>query len=140
MIFLKRIFASKELKVALGVIDELDLFFSKQTSIGGNGFEIIKNELTEFVTENEATLIKFYNNGQSPRVSVLYATADFVKRQLSSGQYNIYRGVLNPLREGPSLQSIYHKIANLLVKEGTLTEDDAQYSKEQLEKIISEVG
>lgn len=139
MYFIKRIFASKELRSALGTIDELDLIFSK-SSIGGSGFEIIKKQLTTYVLRNEKELIEFNLNGQTPRVSVLFATAKMAKNQLMTGKYHIYRGVLNNLSEGPSFKYIYHKVIDFLVKAGRLSEEDAIYSRDQLNELIRDTG
>jgi hypothetical protein len=139
MNFIKRIFSSKELKAALGVIDECDVLFSN-SSLGGNGFDIIKSELKAYMHKNEKNLIDHIEKGQSPRACVLFAIATMTKNQIISGNYHIYRGVLNNLSGGSSLQSIYNQSLDLLVKEGRLTEEDSKYSKDQLRKAIEEMG
>lgn len=134
-----RLFASKELKAALGIIDECELtFFSN--GLHGNAFDIIKAELIPFVKKNTSKLKAQIKSGRTPRACVYNLIAQIAESHLISGQYHMYRGVLSSLREGPQLYKICTKAIDILVKEGDVSEEDGEYWKADIRKGISQVG
>ena len=59
---------------------------------------------------------------------------------VESGQYHIYRGVLNPMGPGEDLLNIFDSAMDELVKLGDIDEKNAQVQKEALRKNIQGVG
>jgi hypothetical protein len=57
-----------------------------------------------------------------------------------SGQYHIYRGVLNPMGPGEDLLKIFDSAMDELVKLGDMDEKNAQEQKEAIRKNIQGVG
>jgi hypothetical protein len=139
MSIFRRVFASKEVKAALGVVDECEFMFSP-AGLHGDSFNIIKAELVPYLYKTSANLKEQVQNGRTVRACVYTSIAVMAQSHISSGQYHMYRGVLRPMGPGPALHEICRKAIDLLIKEGDVTEEDAQRWKNDIVKQISEVG
>ena len=93
MKILKKLFAPKEIRVALGILDELNYQYDSRA------FEIIREDFEKIVLSdtNEAKekLVKF----GSIRICVLNVVGNIAYNHLSSGKYHCYRGML---MDGPA--------------------------------------
>ena len=90
MIILKKLFAPKEVRGVLGVLDEAECKFDYPA------FKMIRNIIEKAVLSNPNKVTKAIRNGLSPRQSAYSMIANAVGDHLESGQYHIHRGVLNP--------------------------------------------
>ena len=139
MLFLKRLFAEKEIKAALGVVDECDLIFSSD-DLFGDSFRIIKEELVPYLYKNSHILKDYIKNGHSVRGCVYNAIATIAQDHVTSGKYHMYRGVLSSMGPGPTLRKISEKAIELLVKEGSITQENSEQWKADIQEQISKVG
>lgn len=139
MLFLKRLFADKEVKAALGVVDECDLTFSSD-DLFGDCFKIIKAELVAYLYKSSHILKDYIKNGQSVRCCVYIAIAKIAQDHITSGQYHMYRGVLSSIGPGPALRKVCEKAIDLLVEEGSITQENSKQWKADIREQISKVG
>lgn len=139
MSFLKRLSPSKEIKAALGIVEECDLIFSTD-ALFGDSFKIIKAELIPYIHKSSDILEEYIKEGQSVRSCVYTAIATIAQSHVTSGEYHIYRGILNSISPGAALLEICDKAIDLLVKEGSLTQENSEQWKADIREQISEVG
>ena len=139
MLFLKRLFADKEVKAALGIVDECDLIFSSDR-LFGDAFQIIKKELVPYLYKTSHILKENIKTGRSVRVCVYTAIATIAQNHITSGEYHMYRGVLSSLKEGYELEKICDEAIDFLVKEGSLTQENSKQWKADIREEISEAG
>lgn len=115
--FLKKLFADKDLKAFYGVLDELSYSHDTQA------FEIIKtlinNEKPENIREN-------INKETSPRVLVHYLIRENICSQIISGNYHLTRGVLNPLGPGKDFLVLFDYAVNVLVENNFLSKEEGK--------------
>ncbi len=139
MSFLKRFFADKETKAALGAVDECDLIFSSDGTFG-DSFKIIKAELVPYLYKGSHILKEHIKKGQSLRSCVYTAIAKIAQDHITSGQYHMYRGVLSSMGPGHALHKICIKAIDLVVKEGSVTQENGEQWKADIREQISKTG
>ena len=61
-------------------------------------------------------------------------------KMLSSGQYHIGYGQLNPIGVSPSIRKLHDKCADWLLEKGYITKDELNEHKKLLREAISTVG
>ena len=76
----------------------------------------------------------------TPRKYVYYLIACIAGNLVSSGQYHIYRGVLNPMGPGEDLLKILDLALDELVAMGDISKEEAAEQKEVVRKNIEEMG
>ena len=130
---IRKSFSKKEIKEALGVLEEAGHKF-------GGGFDLVKNYVEESILSDIQQFIDIVRKGQSVRKYVYSAIANISGDMVESGQYHIYRGVLNPLGPGEDLLKIFESAIDELVRLGDMDERTAQEHKEGIHKNIQEVG
>lgn len=139
MLFLKRLFAPKEVKAALGVVEECELTFSSE-GLHGDCFKIVKSELVPYILKSSQILKDHLSNGFTIRGCVLAAIVTIAQNHVTSGRYHTYRGVMSPIGPGPALRQICEKAIDSLVQEGSVTKDDSEQWKKDIREQISNVG
>ena len=131
---LKRMFASKEVKAVLGVHDEADQRFDC------HAFEMVKNQIEQAVLSQPGATADKIRNGLSPRQAVYSMIGNIAGDFAESGQFHLYRGVLNPMTGGEDLLRIFDAAVDEMLQIGAIDEDDAAEQKSELRECIKTVG
>ena len=131
---IKKSFTKKEVKEALGILEEAGRIF------GNGGFDLVKGHVEESILSETNQFIDVIRKGRSVRKYVYSMIANTSGDMVESGQYHIYRGVLNPMGPGEDLLNIFDSAMDELVKLGDIDEKNAQVQKEALRKNIQGVG
>ena len=134
MKILKKASALKEVRAALDIFDEVGCEF------GCKAFQIIRKSIKEEILGDYNAVVSAVEEGISPRQHVYFAIANIAGANVESGNYHIYRGVLNPLGPGPDLLRLFDAAADKLVKTGAITEKEAKEQKEGIRENIKDVG
>lgn len=135
MKFLKKIFASKGVKAALGVLDELDY------ECKGYAFPLIREQVELAILEQPEKFVSVLKSqGRTPREKVYSMLESVAGDYLEGGSsdYYVYRGVLNPT--GQQLLKVYDHIIERMKKDGCISEEEAQKQKSDIQDRIKEVG
>lgn len=134
MKILKKLFAPKEVRAVLGVLDEADCRFDCPA------FQLVRNIIENAVLTNTNKVAKQIREGLSPRQSVYSMIANIAGDHIESGQYHIYRGVLNPMGMGKDLLRIFDEAVDEMVKIGVVDEEYAEEQKKGIRENIKTVG
>ena len=129
---LKKLFAPKEVRAALGILDEASLTFDSAA------FEMVKSEIEDWLLSAE--FLKVIQKGPSARQCVYAAISISARHHVQSGQYHIYRGILNPLGPGEDLLRMFDAAVNELVRLGSIEPGNAQEQKSATRENIRHVG
>lgn len=130
----KRIFASKEVKAVLGVLDEADQKFDCHV------FQTVKSQIEKGVLSQSDAVRAKIQNGLSPRQAVYSMIANMAGDLVESGNYHVYRGVLNPLTGGEDLLRIFDASVDEMVQCGAVGADEAAEQKAGVRENIKSVG
>jgi len=136
MRFLKRAFAPKEVKAALGALDEAGYRFQTEA------FQMVRNVIEKSLLSNPDALVQVIkqSGGRTPREWVYSQIGNIAGDMLESGQYHIYRGVLNPMGPGEDLLKMFDETYDELLQMKAIDSDFAQEQKADLRKNIQDVG
>ncbi len=133
--FITRIFPSKEVKAALGVIDEAAVIFDDNLS-----FPLVIGHVRSMILAQPEKFVSIIQKGQTPRAWVYSAIANVASDLAESGNYHLYRGMLNPIGPGGGLFKLYSAAVDELVHLGVVDESSAKEHKAQVAHNIGQVG
>jgi hypothetical protein len=134
MKILKKLFAPKEVRAVLGILDEAECKFDSPA------FEKIRKIIKNAILENTRNVIKQVREGHSPRQYVYSMIANVSGDYVESGQCHMYRGVLDPMGIGGELLKIFDAAVDELVLIGAVDKDFAQEQKKGIRENIKTVG
>lgn len=137
MKFFKKIFASKEVKAALGVLDELNYEYNN------HAFRLIREQVELAILEQPekfASVLK--SQGRTPREKVYSMLEGVAGDYLESGSRDFFipmtRGFLNPF--GEQLYKVYKDIIDRMERDGCISKEQAQKQKNDIQDRIKEAG
>ncbi len=136
MNFLKKAFAPKEVKAALGALDEAAYRFQTEA------FQMVRNVIEKSILSNPDALVRVIkeSGGRTPREWVYSQIGNVAGDMLESGQYHIYKGVLNPMGPGEDLLKMFDATYDELLQMKAIEPDYASEQKAALRKNIQGVG
>jgi len=134
MKILRRIFAPTEVRIALGILDEVGFEFDCEA------FRMLRNRIEDAFLRDYGNVVSGVEGGISPRQQVYFAIANLAGDYLESGQYHLYRGVLNPLGPGEDLLRLFDVSVDKLVQSGAIDDGDAKAQKAAIREGIESVG
>ena len=136
MNFLKKAFAPKEVKAALGALDEAAYRFQTEA------FQMVRNVIERYLLANPDALVRVIqeSGGRTPREWVYSQIGNVAGDMLESGQYHIYRGALNPMGPGEDLLKMFDATYDELVQMKAIDSDYANEQKAALRKNIQGMG
>ena len=130
-----KIFPPKEVKAAIGILDEINLKFNNK------GFKMVRNYIEKAIFSNPKKFVEIMQSeNESPREWIYMKIANIAGDLVESGQYHIYRGILNPQGPGSHLLQLYDMAVDEIVKMGKLDIEKAKQEKKALRKNIENVG
>ena len=132
MKFLKKILASKEVKAALGVLDEAEL------SLDSGEWQLVRGRIENIILARPTDFTRVIQKGADPRVWVYSAIANFAGDCAESGEYHIYRGVLGP--SGKTFLRIFRAAVDELTRLGNMDAEFAAKQKTAIWKNIETAG
>ena len=131
---IRRILAPKEVKIALNVLDELSLEFNSEA------FKIVRNRVEDAIIRNCKNIVNQVKDGATPRELVYFSIANIAGDYIESGDYHIYRGVLNTLGPGPDFLILFDAAVDRLVEIGSVDKKEAEEQKTGIRENIKSVG
>lgn len=132
MKIVKRIFAPKEVKIALNVLHELSLELESQA------FKEIRSQIEEGILSDYKNVVIQVKDRESARHLIYFSIANISADYIESGHYHIYRGALNLL--GNELLNLFDMAVNRLLEFGAINETEAKEQKAGIRKNIKSVG
>src|SRR4030042_2374008 len=114
----------QEAKEGLGALDEAEHRFQNEA------FKMVRHVIEKSVTANPDTLVSMIreSGGRTPREWVYSQIGNIAGDLLESGQYHIYRGVLNPMGPGNDLLKMFDATYDELLQMKAV---DENYATEQ---------
>jgi len=134
MNFLNKFFPPKEIKEALGILEEAECEFSSKD------FNLIKGHIKKILHSHPDKFVEMIKQGETPRQWVYSTISNIAGDLVESGNYHIYRGVINPAGIGNELLKIYNKAIDKLVEIKVLDNERAKKEKAALQENIKSVG
>ncbi len=146
-LFLKKIFPRKEVKIALNILNEVEYGFCSrqcQLSRGHIGrkrvFQLVRVHIEKILFGYSDEFSETTRQGASPRYWVYRTIANVAGDLVESGNYHIYRGVLNPLEPGEELVELFDLGEEKLVEMKVLDPEQAKKEKDVLLENIKNIG
>ena len=124
----------KEVKEALKMLNKMERSFDNA------GFHLVRNHIEKMILAQPNKFVDIIQRGTSLRVWIFTAVANTAGDFLESGNYHIYRGVLNPMGPGNDLLRLFDAAVDELVKIGVLKPEKAKEEKEAIRENIKSVG
>jgi hypothetical protein len=133
MSFFNNVFIEKEIKECLDILQESGHILS------GIGFEDIKNKVESNLLKDKKEIAKIISqDGISPHEIVYFGINNNVREMLESGQYHVYRGVLNFM--GNYFLNAFCISMDELVKMGAVSKDDGEEYKSIVKDNMNQMG
>ncbi|WP_428388746.1 hypothetical protein [Mucisphaera sp.] len=129
-----RFFLPKSVKAAIGILDELEYQFDTEA------FRIIRPIVEQRIIKNQGQYNKVLNEGTPVRFVVMGMLADLAADHVESGQYHVYRGVLDPMGPGQDFLNIFDKILREGEKLGYNDKETVDTQMAAIRKNIKSVG
>lgn len=124
---------NSEIEEAMEILDEAEDKF-------GADFDLVRGHIEKGINENIKQFLEVVQKGRSVRKYVYSMVANISGDMVESGQYHIYRGVLNPMGPGQNLLKIFDSAMDELVKLGDTDKENAETQKQAIRKNIKDVG
>ena len=149
MSFFKKLTAPKEVRAALGVLDEIACTKVSQLGItipsascwhDSDAFQIVRNEIEKMILTRPDWFARMIQEGTSPREWVWAAVGNTAGDLVESGEYHTYRGFLNALGPGEYLLQLFDTALDELPRMDAMQPDYATEQKAALRKNIRDVG
>ena len=115
---LKRIFAPKEVRIALNVLDELSF------ELDSVAFKEMRSQIKKGIFSDYKNIVSQVKDRESARQLIYFAIVNIAGEYIESGYYHIYRGVLNPL--GDDFLSLFDMSVKRLLEVGAITAKEAE--------------
>jgi hypothetical protein len=122
-----------EVKEAMEILEEAEDKF-------GTGFDLVREHIEKGIQENTSQFLEVVSKGRSVRKYVYSMIANISGDMVESGQYHLYRGVINPMGPGQNLLKIYDSAMDELVKLGDTNKENAETQKKAIRENIKTVG
>ena len=133
--FFRKLFDLKEVKAALGVLDELDYICNS------SDFQLARKIVeSTILARQDKFAIALKKQGRTPRQKVYSMMESAVGDYLESGRHDffVYRGVLTPT--GEELLKIYDRIIDQMREIDYISEEEAHKQKNNIRDRIKETG
>jgi hypothetical protein len=134
MQLIKKLTAPKEVRLVLGLLEEANHKFDFPA------FKVVRRAVETYVLNYKTEIVKLIREGTESRQLLYFAISNASGDYVSSGQYHIYRGMLNPMGNGPDLLKIFNSSLEELKSMGAIDEIDVKEQKDGVRKQIKEVG
>ena len=135
MKLLKKLFTPKELRLVLGLLDEAEHKFNYPA------FKIVRDDVEKLLAEVADDIAGLIRNGDmTPRQCLYSSIATISENHVSSGQYHLHRGVLNPMGMGDDLLKIFDGASDELKIMGFVDEKETKERKDDVREQIKHVG
>jgi hypothetical protein len=145
--FLKKFFPPKEVKTALDILDKADREFCNRNYRVQRGhiersrvFQLIRGHIEKILFACSDEFSEKIRQGASSCHWVYRTIANVAGELVESGNYHIYRGVLNPMEPGEELVEIFDMAEDKLVEMRVLNTEQAKKEKSVLRENIKSVG
>jgi hypothetical protein len=146
-LFLKKLFPPKEVKTALDILNKADREFCNRGFRSTRGhiersrvFQLVRGLIEKILFAHSDEFSEKIQQGASPRHWVYRTIANIAGDLVESGNYHIYRGVLNPMEPGEELVEIFDIAVDELVEMRVLDTERAKKEKGELRENIKSVG
>lgn len=134
MKFLNKIFPSKEHKRFLAHLDSLEVRFDNPA------FKIVRERLMRWAVNYPSSVKKLMNEKIDHDLWIIGQISNISGDLVESGEYHMYRGVLNPMREGPDLLKLFDQSTDLACSKGEFDEEFAKKQKSTVRRNMRSVG
>ena len=124
-----------EIKEMLNTINKVNLKFDDIF------FRLIKNHVEKAILSNPNELLEsIKNNNTTPYQAVYSMMLNRGMDLLESGNYHIYRGVLNPCNNGPKILQFTELCIDELINSGGFSATDGETVRRNIREMIKETG
>jgi len=129
-----RMTTPKEIRDAISILDELE------TKFRCKAFEIVREQVQSELLANGDGIAAIIRKGKSVRGMLLGAIGNAAADHVESGDYHLYRGIINPLGPGNDFVKIFDAVVDESVKLGLIDGEWAETQKAALRDNIRNIG
>ncbi len=134
MSVLQKLFPSKDLKKFRKILDDLD------SKLNNPSFIIVRERMEKWALKNPKDLKVMLNKKIDHELWLIGHTANISGDLVESGEYHLYRGVLNPLSQGEKLLKLFDQSTDLSYEKGEFDKEFAEKQKKQVRINMRSVG
>ena len=139
---LQRLFPIPEVKIALSAYRDEVRRIRNEDARGvlnsAAGIEMLNEEIVESIHAGKNAVKQKITDGKAPRVLVLLLISNIAYRDIASGKYHTYRGLLS--MRGTCLRALWCYTMNELEKVGEISAEGKRLADQNLDEAIREVG
>lgn len=130
------IFRAPEIKAAQAAVEEAAYKYPT------DAFRLVRIELDKLIRENADDIVRTIreSRGRTPREWVYCQIGNIAGDMLETGEYHIYRGVINPLGPGKDLLAMHDSTCDELVLMKAIDQVIADDQKTSLRRNLNNVG
>ena len=129
-----RLFPSKSFKKLRSILDELEKEFDNPA------FEIVREKLENSASKSTKGLDNVMNSNIDLESWVAGHIANISGDLVESGEYHIYRGVLNSMGPGKNLLRLFDQSTDFTLERGVIKQEFADEQKKQVRLNMQGVG
>lgn len=134
MNFMNSIFIREDVKSACKLLDELEV------EIASLQYSKLLQPLKKTMKQNPQAVTDGINLEGSVHAYVYNVIGSYCADELESGEHHLYRGILNPIGDGPEYMRIFELILKKLIHLKALTQEEADKIKSSVINNMSCVG
>jgi len=131
---------AKKKKVKESEIDEAFAILDEGKNKFGTEFDSVREQVEKAIHSDTKKFLEVVRKGRTVRKYIYSTIANISGDMVESGQYHIYRGVLNPMGPGEGLLKIFDWAMDELVKLGDTDTENAEKQKKAIRENIKSVG
>lgn len=120
--------------------DAFKILEEESKNFGPGGFDLVKDHVKKSLRSDALQFLTTVRNGRSLRKYVYSMIVNISGDMAESGQYHLYRGVLNPHGPGEDLLKIFDAITDKLVELGDMEVEAAKKEKAAIRENIKSIG
>ena len=117
-------------------VEEVSTILDEAEDKFGTDFNIVREYVEKGLGANKDQFSELIQKGGSVHKYIYTVIANISGDLVESGQYHIYRGVLNPIGPGESLLKIFDSAMDELVKLGETNKEHAEAQKKGIRENI----
>jgi hypothetical protein len=121
-------------------VEEFFEILDEATDKFGSGFDLVREQIETMLNSDTKQFLDVVRKGRTVRKYIYSTIANISGDMVESGQYHIYRGVLNPMGPGEELLKIFDAAMDELAKLGDTDTENAEKQKKAIRKNIKSVG
>ena len=111
-----------------------------EKNLNNDSFYIVREKIEKAIYKEPKKVSELIKNGTTPIEWIYSVVSNISGNYVESGQFHLYRGILNPMGPGEKLLKLFDDSTDKLVEIGAIEESYAKQQKRGVRDNIKTVG